>query len=72
MDPGQQRPPQDTDMLLDADADYCKTYAILVDELRQLLDKMDQEGPNADLRLELQNQTRAAVSVTALLCHLLH
>jgi len=48
---------------LDEDDDYCKTYAVLVEGLKQLLDKLDTEGSDADLHLQLQNQTRHAVSV---------
>ncbi len=48
---------------LDEDEDYCKTYAVLVEGLKQLLDKLDIEGSDADVHLQLQNQTRAAVSL---------
>ncbi len=43
--------------------DYCKTYAVLVEGLKQLLDRLDTEGAEADVHLQLQNQTRAAVSL---------
>ncbi|DBB07219.1 TPA: hypothetical protein ACH3X1_011783 [Trebouxia sp. C0004] len=45
---------------LDEDDDYCKTYAVLVEGLKQLLNKLDTEGVDANLHLQLQNQTRAA------------
>lgn len=51
-----------TGTLLDQDDDYCKTYAVLVEGLKQLLGKLDTEGTSPQLQLELHNQTRAAVS----------
>ena len=48
---------------LDEDQDYCKTYAVLVEGLKQLLSRLDTEGVDDDLHLQLQNQTRAAVSL---------
>lgn len=48
---------------LDEEEDYCKMYAVLVEGLKQLLDRLDTEGVDADVHLQLQNQTRAAVSL---------
>ncbi len=48
---------------LDEEEDYCKTYAVLVEGLMQLLDRLDTEGADADVLKQLQNQTRAAVSL---------
>ncbi|KAA6427395.1 MAG: hypothetical protein FRX49_02059 [Trebouxia sp. A1-2] len=45
---------------VDEEEDYCKTYAGLVEGLKQLLDRLDTEGCDADMHLQLQNQTRAA------------
>ena len=53
-----------TGTLLDQEDDYCKTYAVLVDGLKQLLDRMQQDGNDDGIQLELYNQTRAAVSTS--------
>lgn len=61
----QQPSPSGTGTYLDQDHDYCKTYAVLVDDLRQLLARLHAEPSSSELQLELQNQTRAAVSRSA-------
>lgn len=54
--------PSGTANLLDQDDDYCKTYAVLVDDLKKLLGQLDAGPSTPELQLEVQNQTRAAVS----------
>ena len=47
---------------VDHDDDYCKSYAVLVEELNKLLKSLEAGGSTPELQLEIQNQTRAAVS----------
>ena len=61
----QQPSPSGPATYLDQDDDYCKTYAVLVEDLQQLLARLEAEPSSSELQLELQNQTRAAVSTSA-------
>lgn len=54
--------PSGTASLVDQDDDYCKTYAVLVDDLKNLLGQLGAGPSTPELQLELHNQTRAAVS----------
>ena len=54
--------PSVTASLVDEEDDYCKTYAVLVDDLKKLLGQLGAGPSTPELQLELQNQTRAAVS----------
>ncbi|KAL3160488.1 hypothetical protein ABBQ32_010799 [Trebouxia sp. C0010 RCD-2024] len=56
----QQPSPSGPATYLDQDDDYCKTYAVLVEDLQQLLARLEAEPSSSELQLELQNQTRAA------------
>ena len=52
---------------LDQDDDYCRTYAVLVEGLKELLSRLDLQGSSPELQRELQHQTRSAVSGSILL-----
>lgn len=58
----QQPYPPGTASHVDQDDDYCKSYAVLVEDLNKLLKSLDGGGSTPELQLEIQNQTRAAVS----------
>ena len=51
-----------TASIVDEEDDYCQTYAVLVDDLKKLLGQLVARPSSPELQLELQNQTRAAVS----------